>query len=309
MYQELLKGFVYYDHLGDRLIHLAEQARVFTQFDALSEVALILSNLPIERYRIIGQYYLALSICRDGRGNLEEAAPIFEMVTSDAPLRYRAEAMLSLSAISWVRQESDEAARHYLEVTKFGHFSTTIKALKAIALLKGKEGYHQSALDDLRKLYPMFKLASPHAYFDFLNSYALELSETAQLQEAKNIATLVCNSPFGPYETAWQKTLSGINQKLYKSRSTVSVAIPKPQPEPVAEPVAEPEPETSMARVIKFPKAKAVEFQGVEVPTLTPIEWLAVLLKTMFRGRVTDEEINRLCTVYFELIQNWDSQQ
>ncbi|HYP25538.1 MAG TPA: hypothetical protein VE262_02375, partial [Blastocatellia bacterium] len=167
LYQELLKGFGSYDQLGNRLIHLAERARAFKQIDVLSELALILSNLPLKHYQSIGQYYLALTICRNGSGDLEQAATLFEKVASDGPLVYRAEAMLSLSSIACFNQQPDETVRYCLEAAKAGNFGTTIKALKGIAILKGLEGNHQSAVDDFEKLYPMFGHASPYIYFDF----------------------------------------------------------------------------------------------------------------------------------------------
>ena len=216
LYQDLLKGFVSYNQLGNRLIHLAEQARTFKQIDILSELAFILSNLPLKQYRIIGQYYLALAICRNGSGDLEQATAIFEKVASEGPLIYRAEAMLSLSSIACVNQQLDETIRYCMEAAKAGNFNTTIKALKGIAILKGLEGSHHSAVDDLEKLYPMFRHASPYIYFDYLNSYAVELSEVGRMEEAKNISTLVCSSPFGTYDPEWRKTLSGIKQNLYK---------------------------------------------------------------------------------------------
>lgn len=307
LYQELFKEFVSYDQLGNRLIHLAEQARAFKQVGALSELALILSNLPIKHYRIIGQYYLALSISRAGQGDLEQAAPIFEKVAGHGPMMYRAEAMLTLAALYLAKQQPEESIRYYLEAAKAGNFNTKLKALKGIAILKGLEGYHRSAVDDLESLYPMFKLASPHLYFDYLNSYAVELSEVGQLEEAKNMSTLVCSSPFAPYDKEWQETYSEIKQKLYKSRSTVSVSIPKSKPtlKPKAKPVAEP----NLAKILMFPKAKAKEFyNGMEMPELTPIQWLAAMLKTKFGPFIevfipdADEEIDRFCETYLDFV-------
>lgn len=307
LYQELFKGFVHYDQLGKRLIYLAEQARELKQIDALSELALILSNLPIERYQIIGQYYLALSICRDGQGNLEQASTMFEKVASCAPLIYRAEAMLSLSSIACINQQPDETIRYCLEAAKAGTFTTAIKALKGIALMKAIEGYHRSAVDDLEKLYPMFKLASPHIYFDYLNSYAVELSEANRLQEAKDVSWLAISSPFSPYYPRWQETYSEVNQKLYKRRSTVAVSIPKPKPK--SKPKPKPAQEPNLAKILMFPKPKAKEFyKGMEMPDLTPIQWLAAMMKTKFGAFIkvfipdADDEIDRFCATYLDFV-------
>ncbi len=308
LYQHLQKGFISYDLLGNRLIHLAEQARMLRQVDALSELSLILCNFPVEHYRIIGQYYFALSICRNGQGNLEHASTIFEKVASNGPVKYRAEAMLSLAAISWIEQQPEEIIRYCLEASMVGNFSTSMQALMGMAVVKSQEGFHLSALNDLEKLYPLFRSASPYYYFKYLNSYAVELSEVGRLQEAGNVSQLVIDSPFIQYYPEWQETHSEIKRKQYKRRSTVSVSIPKSKPTPKAKPVKEP----NLARILKFPQPKAKElYKGMEMPALTPIQWLAAMLKTKYGPFIelfipdADDDIDRFCDAYLDLVINF----
>ena len=228
---------------------------------------------------------------------------MFEKVASDGPLAYRAEAMISLSAISWANEQPGETIRYCLEAAKVGNFNATIKGLEGIAVLKGREGYHRSALNDLEKLYPMFRYASPYTYFDYMNSYAVELCNVGRLEEAKNISTLVCSSPFAPYDTEWHNTSSEINQKLYKSRSSVTV----PTPQRLSE-VKKPE---VLSNVIEFPKREApaddiiAELSKFESVNLTPLQLLGVLLKVVLKDSITNEQIDQICTAYYQLIREY----
>jgi tetratricopeptide (TPR) repeat protein len=302
LYQQLLDRYLSYEQLGDRLIYLAEQARTFRQIDTLSELALVLSNLPIERYRTIGQYYLALTIYRKGQG-LEQAAAMFEEVASDGPLTYRAEAMLSLSSLSLIKQEPDETIRYCLEAAKAGNLDTSISALKAIAILKGLEGHHRAALNDLEKLYPMFRYASPYTYFDYMNSYAVELAEVGRLQEARGVSSLVISSPFAAHYPECRETFSEVSRKLYKNRSSVTVPAPKEQPE-----VERPQPKDN---VIAFPKKEPpaddliAELGKFESVSLTPLQLLGVILKVVLKERITSEEIDRICNAYYQMIREY----
>src|ERR1051325_1292610 len=81
-YQQLFRGIVSYEQLGNRLIRLAEQANSFRQLDKVGEIAELLIGLPIKEYQHVGQYYLALSIHRNGKGNIDTAQRILENIVS-----------------------------------------------------------------------------------------------------------------------------------------------------------------------------------------------------------------------------------
>jgi len=306
LYQELLKGFGSYDQLGNRLVHLAEQARAFNQFDAILELALILSNLPLKHYQSIGQYYLALTICRNGTGDVERAATIFEKVASEGPLAYRAEAMLSLSSIACINQQPDETIRYCLEAARVGNFNATIKALRGIAIIKGLEGNHRYAVNDLEKLYPMFKYAPPHIYFDYMNSLAVELGEVGRLEEARNVSSLVIASPFAAHYPEYRETYSEINQRLPRRQSVVRIGLPERQD---IEEEYEPEPELA-ANVVAFPRAKPyipsthLDTDSLGDIDVTGIQLLAIILRAVLKDRTTEEEINKICNAYFFALKN-----
>jgi len=87
LYQELLKGFRSYEHLGNRIIQLGEQAHAFRQFDKVLEAGQILSNLPIKKYQAIGHYFLAVAFNRKGNGDQDKARKLYETVADTAPMQ------------------------------------------------------------------------------------------------------------------------------------------------------------------------------------------------------------------------------
>jgi tetratricopeptide (TPR) repeat protein len=225
-YQHLFKDVLNSDQLGRKLIMLSEKARVFRRFDELSEFGLLLSNFPSRTYQLIGQYYLSLSLCRNGRGELDKARTILEQVACNAPLGYRAQAMISLSAISWDMDQPDDTLKYCLEASSISNFNvTTMQSLKAIAALKGREGFHRSALKDLENLYSLMRYAPSHIYFDYLNSLAVELGEAGRKYEARNIIQAVVASPLAFAYPEWRETAD----ELKCADRSFAVIDPSPQ--------------------------------------------------------------------------------
>ena len=223
-YQELLAGIRDCEALGERLVYRSEQAHAFREYDTLQELALILSNLPSENYRMIGQYYMTLGLCRNGVGSIDDAQTKLESLACVAPVKYRAKSLLLLSAISQVNNKTEDAFRFYNESIKVETFSsTTVLAIKGIAVLKSREGYHKYALKDLERFYPIARYASSHVYFDYLNSLAVELCEAGRLEEARNISNIVLASPYVFAYPEWRETREDIERKGYSSRSFVPV--------------------------------------------------------------------------------------
>jgi hypothetical protein len=38
---------------------------------------------------------------------------------------------------------------------------------------------------------------------------------------------------------------------------------------------------------------------------ITPIELLAIILKAMLKDRITQDEVDNICSVYYETVQDW----
>jgi hypothetical protein len=48
--------------------------------------------------------------------------------------------------------------------------------------------------------------SQPHVYYDYMNSFAVELCEVGRLEEAKNVSLIVLASPFAPAYPEWRET-------------------------------------------------------------------------------------------------------
>ncbi|MGA9770163.1 MAG: hypothetical protein WBV94_14070 [Blastocatellia bacterium] len=70
----------------------------------------------------------------------------------------------------------------------------------------------------MESLVPLIKHASPRLYYDFLNSYAVELGEVGRMDEAENASGLTIASPFAPYYPEWQATFSEIRSNRKRPR-------------------------------------------------------------------------------------------
>jgi hypothetical protein len=255
-YQYLFKRGRSFHELGNRLVSEAKQAIAFRQADRLNELGLMLSNLPIKEYQLIGQYYRAWSAYRSG----DMTRLVFEKVAEESAT-HRASALITLAALE-ARKGNYELEYHFLiESVKYADsLSTAIRGHKGIAVIKAKEGYHQAALKDFKNLFPMIRHASVDVYFDFLNSYAVELGEAGHKQEARNIIRHVVASPFAAFYPEWQETARDL-----KEPNRSSIAVPLIEREPIkieahakvlsieSHPDFEPE---ESAKVISFPELK-----------------------------------------------------
>jgi tetratricopeptide (TPR) repeat protein len=261
LYQVLQLSIDSYQQFGNRLIQLAEQAHAFRQFDKITEMALMLSNIPIKDYQAVGNYFLAIAMHRKGEGSQDEARRLFELVVGTAPDAYKVKATLSLGALSFHRRDFDSSFYYYQEAIKAGKLSAaSLNAIRAISVLKAMEGNHTQAVKDLENILPVMKYAPAHLHFDLLNSYAVELGEVGRKQEARHIARTVLASPFAFAYPEWRETAEELK---IANRSSVAISS-SPQPArnvlfmPVVEPDRQPRSAAwSPAQVLDFRKWKA----------------------------------------------------
>jgi tetratricopeptide (TPR) repeat protein len=216
-YQQLIGGMSGFEQLGNRVVRLAEHAQAFRRYDTVKESAHVLNNIPIKQYQSIGHYYLALCEYRGGR-NPQEA---FERVANDAPTAYRVRALQSLAAIKARNQDYASELYFFLESLKV---SPSVESLRSIAVVKAKEGFHQSAVKDLESILPIARYAPPHNYFAYLNSLAIELGKVGRKNKARNIARHVLASPFIRAYPEWLETVIDLQPA---SRSFI---VPDPSP-------------------------------------------------------------------------------
>jgi tetratricopeptide (TPR) repeat protein len=212
-YQDLIGGISSYEQLGKRLIHLGEQAHAFRQFDRVNEIGQVLFNFPLKQYSSIGAYFLGVALNSCGDGDQDEAKKMFELVVDTAPDNYKAKAILSLAAVSFNTGAYDAALYFYGETIKAAPLdSSSIHAIRTVAMMKGMEGRHYAAVKDLENSYPLIKYAAPHVYFDYLNSYAVELGNAGRKDEARNISRIVLASPFAHAYPEWQDTARDLKE-------------------------------------------------------------------------------------------------
>jgi hypothetical protein len=219
--------------LGDKLIGLAEQAYAFRQLETLGELSQALLALPLPaHYTSAARYFRGLELIR--RGNLDGAETILETVLGDPPHRYTARALQSLGAVFTVRGDLEAALKLHIEAgsraAEKGRLDplTVLFVHRNFALLKSLRGDHRGALVDLEQMVPLAKAIGayhPPAYYDYLNSLAVELGEMGRVEEAAHTSRIVVSSPFAIAYPEWRQTFDEIATKKpeYSSRSSVAV--------------------------------------------------------------------------------------
>ena len=215
----------------NRLVVLAEHSYAFRQMSTLEKLSEVLVNSPLPRqYEPIGRYYRALCIQRFGTGDVEQAARLLESAAEDAPTRYRARAMQSLGTNSCYKGDYQSARLLYTEAARFASCSeicdpyATLGTQKMIAVINSLEGNHRHAVAMLEKLFPFahaMRSSQPSIYYDYLNSFAVELSEVGRLEEAKNISRIVIASPFASAYPEYRETRDEIELRGWRAPRSV----------------------------------------------------------------------------------------
>jgi len=185
---------------------------------------------------------------------------------------YKAKALISRGTFDLYEGKSESAIYFYTEAIKASASpSDYIVAARGIAATKSTEGFHASALRDLERLIPFLKYTEPLTYFEVMNSYAVELLATNRLSEARDALLVAVSSPYGPFYSEWQETLSEVKSK--RTRSSV-VTVPPEQEYETAEPETEPEPQD----VLLDPRVQSViEFMNNNLQQTTSLPELAAV--------------------------------
>jgi tetratricopeptide (TPR) repeat protein len=219
LYQHLLTGGAGYEALGKRIIDRVKLAQDFRHIELVKELARVLINISIKEYKLIAEYYLVWCKCRDLECNTDTLEKIIEQTQT-----YKTKALFSRGAVEWYKGRNEIALYFYKEALKtYPTISEYIDLSRTIAVLKATEGFHKSALRDLENLLPVIRYAEPRLYYDFLNSYGVELAEAGRIEEASRASQIALASPFAPYYAEWLETGEAIRIRVYRSRSVVSV--------------------------------------------------------------------------------------
>jgi hypothetical protein len=212
------------------LIKLAEEAHAFQHKELLKDISQSLLNLPYPpESKMVGCYYYAHAVKREGQNDVERAQTLFEYVADHGPLPYRCRAINSLGDMAWAQADLKSALLLFTEAGRFAirnciyDLRCTLTTQRMISVIKSNLGDHTSALAMLEKLFPLAKSILPiypHHYFNYLNSLAVELSEVGLLPEAQAACEIVWKSPFTAKYREWIETREEIASKqLSRSRS------------------------------------------------------------------------------------------
>ena len=290
----------------------AKQALAFRQVEALKESAQILVNIPLKKYQSIGHYYLGWSLYKNN--NLGEAKSAFEQALS-APDDYKARSLISLGTLEAIRGDVESELRYYLESMKASQsLPSRLEAIRGIALLKAREGFHNSSLKDLEGMSALAFKSEPVVLFFYLNSLAVELGEVGRIVEARNVCNLVLASPLAMAYPECRETaeeLKGPNR---------SFAVPAPSPPrtgkllsmPVVEP-SEPVKQRRPARVINLESWKARMGKKKNCDkSLEELDGRELLLRLMDLGTatgMTDQKLYKVVSMMESLLSESDEPQ
>jgi AraC-like DNA-binding protein len=222
-----------------QLIQSAEVSYCLRDIDSQREIGVLLQSFEYP-FNQVGKYYESIYLYRTGQ--FEKARELLESVAESAPTQYRSKALLSLSTVEQRIGRFEESLRLRFQGSACDDPVTLLEAQRGIAILRSVEGDHRAALRDLERLMPLAHIIGKRghpAYFAFLNSYALELSESDKNEEAEQVANIVAASPFINRYQEWRETALEVRHKR-KRRSMVPVSLPQ---------------EPRMQKVIEFMRA------------------------------------------------------
>lgn len=271
LYQHLLSGVATYEELGNRILSKIKTAYSFRQVEQVRELARMLARLPIRECQLVAQYYLVWCKCRE----LEYHPNILERIAEQSR-SYKAKALISRGTFDLYKSKPEAAFYFYAEALKASDsMADYIGASRGIAAAKSTEGFHASALRDLERLIPFLRHVEPITYSEVMSSYAVELLATNRLSEAWDVAIVAVSSPYGPFYSEWQETLSEVNSK--RRRSSVFTVSPAQEYE-TAKSEAVPGPQD----VLLDPRVQSViEFMNnnlqrtISLPELAAIAYLS----------------------------------
>lgn len=303
--------------LKSMLVFVGESAQMVREFEKVNAVARVMLRLPPStKTETAAYYYRALSLNQRGRGKVLLASSLFEQVSEGASSHYRAKAMLALGTNSVAVGDHKTATDFYREVMQILDRDrvfdpmTLYTAARMTAVMKSLEGDHRSALADLEKMLPLVRRASvqqPYAYYDYLNTLAVELTEAGRLEEAKNATRIALSSPFAHAYPEWRDTLDDIeHRELRASRSTIAVSkrdhtetnlatLPRrPRETAMTPPEGQSQP---VARIIKFPirspSSSELNQRSEELEPFDKRRIVSEKLYEMFLSAIDDAPLNR----------------
>jgi hypothetical protein len=199
-----------------QLIELAECCYGLKDMQGQRELGLLLQRYP-PPFDLVGSYYEGVSLCQTNQ--FDEAKKRLERVYEHGPTKYRAKALLSLSAVEQRSGNLVEAMRLRLQASRLDVLSVVVEAQLGIAAILGMQDDHRQAVKHLESFLPLARMLGKDAplYYDYLNSFAVELDDTGRTEEARNVINLVLSTPYVKHYSNWIDTGKEIYKKSYHS--------------------------------------------------------------------------------------------
>ena len=242
-----IEGFQY---LSRQLAAITRQAYLARQLDLEEQVSQIMLALPVSNeFRNLSLYYRANSLSR--QGDFDKARQLFENLVEKGTPEYRASALQCIGATYFESGQPDTALPFYLSAGKVAaacDLLTLIKSQKMTAVVRSIHGEHKQALALLENLFPIVRAVGryyPAAYYDFLNSFAVELGEVGRVDEAKAACSIALASPFAPAYPEWIETRDELEAKRTSATPSVIAFSQKIE----VKPAPKPKPEENAARI------------------------------------------------------------
>jgi tetratricopeptide (TPR) repeat protein len=317
--------------LGDRLLAMAEHSFTLRKLDAVERICLYMLSLPLEANHHSGAIYF-YALCGKRRGKTAAAKAIFERLTEEATLRFRAKSFSSLAAIAMDEGDYNSSLELYIECARLTFRSPestlgeVVQAHRALAVMKSRDGDHRGSLSYLEKVLPLAQAARsahPHAYYDLLNSLAVELSEAGRMEEAQNASAVVVASVFAPAYPEFQETQEEIAEKSRRksrSRAPAAVAMPStpvnivrlPAPDQSSIINVADQQKANRGRILSFQQwKKSLRKRAAEysvgrltqrhIENMSLPEKQVALMKLIFQEDVSEKTLTRLLTLMGEL--------
>lgn len=237
--------------LGRQLAAIARHAYFARQTETMKEASQLMLALPLSReLKSAAQYYQAIGSWK--QGSVDEARQMLSYVIDEAS-SYQAQGLLTVGATYFGQGEFEAALPYYIAAARVAgdrDLQTFATAQKMTAVVRSIYGDHQQALADLERLFPIVRTVAKHhpaCYYDFLNSYAIELGEAGRIVEAQNVCAITLASPFATAYPEITQTRDELAAKRTAATPSI-IAVTAAVPEIIASSQAQIEPEPTPAR-------------------------------------------------------------
>jgi hypothetical protein len=243
-----------FELLGRQLAAIARHAYFTRQTEAMKRASQLMLALPLSKdLKSIAQYYQAIGAWK--QGDVDDARQMLSYVIDTASQRYQAQGLLTFGTTYVGQGKLDASLPHYLAAARVAgerDLFTFAGSQKMMAVVQSIYGDHHQALDNLERLFPLVRAIAKHCpvfYYEFLNSYAVELGEVGRINEAQNVCAITLASSFAAAYPEFAQTRDELAAKRTAATPSI-IAVPAAAPELISSTQAQidPEPEPARAR-------------------------------------------------------------